>query len=106
VDVTVDEAGEQGETREVDAAAAGARASSTTAVMVPPSTTTARPRTGSAPVPSMMRAPWSTSVSSLMSDLEAGIQGVAETVAEEVDPEHGDQDREAGEGASHHAVER
>ena len=34
----------------------GARASSTTAVMRPSSTTTARPRTGSAPVPSMMRA--------------------------------------------------
>jgi len=41
----------------------GALASSTTEAMRPPSTTTARPRTGSAPVPSISDAPTSTRVS-------------------------------------------
>jgi len=47
----------------------GARASSTTALMTPFSTTTDRPRTGSAPVPSMIRAPLSTKVSELTMSL-------------------------------------
>src|SRR4029450_1762276 len=73
----------------------------TTAAMRPLSTTTARPFTGSAPVPSMSDPPIRTrgmpGTSWRGSDLEPGIESVAETVAEEVDTEHGDQDGEAGE---------
>src|SRR6185295_14265267 len=53
----------------------GARASSTTAVMIPFSTTTDRPRTGSAPVPSMIRAPLNTRVSELAMDVGVLLEG-------------------------------
>ncbi len=84
--VAVDEPGQERVPREVDA-----RCPAAPAPRPPPrrsrpsSTTTARPRTGSAPVPSISRAPLSTSVSERpwpRSDLEARVERVAEPVAE------------------------
>src|SRR5215475_13574921 len=74
----------------------GSRASSTTFAMRPSSITTEHPRTGSAPVPSMITAPLKiTGSTRTVLDLQSRIERIAEPVTEQVDTEHGDQDRQA-----------
>src|SRR5262245_64252152 len=77
----------------------GSRASSTTFAMRPSSITTEHPRTGSAPVPSMITAPLKiTGSTRTVLDLQSRIERIAEPVAEQVDAEHGDQDSQARKG--------
>src|SRR5712691_1288747 len=66
--------------------------------MRPCSTTTARPRTGSAPVPSIRVAPTRTSDSMRPLDFQARVERVAEPVTEEIDAEDGDENGQAREG--------
>src|SRR5712692_2405642 len=76
----------------------GACAVSTTRAMRPSSTTTARPRTGSAPVPSIRVAPTRINVSMELLDVEARVESIAEAVAEKIDAEDGDENGQAREG--------
>src|SRR3984893_7629206 len=66
--------------------------------MRPCSTTTARPRTRSAPVPSIRVAPTRMSDSMRPLDFQARVERVAEPVAEEIDAEDGDENGQAREG--------
>ncbi len=86
----------------------GARASSTTDAMRPPSTTTARPRTGSAPVPSISDAPTNTrlSIAALTQTLRRGSSVSRSPSPSRLIPSTVTRMARPGKVASHQAVER
>ena len=107
--VAVDEPGQERVAGEIHAVAARRPApSSTTAAMRPPSTTTARPRTGSAPVPSISasRSARAASCMGPRQTLSRGSSVSRSPSPKRLMPSTVTRMARPGNVASHHAVER